>query len=207
MIAAIIDIVASKDLDRKRRTAMDKSLRDILAEVNAGFRDYCIARPALTQGDSIELLVNSWQPVVFLFHKLLMEEIRFRVGLGTGEITLKKDNADECDGPAFWNARQALDEVKQMKYMSRTAGFSIDDKAPKNEEMKVLNSIQFLATLLSQTTTQLKHCYYYLWENKTLSEIASIVETSKANVSKTLMKTPCYLLERIMAYLDGFHQR
>lgn len=203
MIATIFDIVASKDLGREKRAAMDKNLRDILNQVNDRFGDYCVARPALTQGDSIELLVDSWQPIVFLAHKLLMKGIEFRVGLGTGKITLKKDIADECDGPAFWNARDALDEVKQMKYMSRVAGFKIDDKSSKNEEMDVINSVLFLTTLLSQTTTQLEHCYYYLWEDKGLSEIAAVTETSTANVSKSLSKTPCYLLDRVMKYLSN----
>jgi hypothetical protein len=203
MIAAIIDIVASRDADVRERKRLDKEIRSLLDQTYKRFKEYCVAIPALTQGDSVELLVRSWQPIVYLFHRLLMEDLEFRVGLGTGEVILHKEIADECDGPAFWNARAALDEVKSTKYMSRSAGFEIDEKTSNAESYAVVKSILFLTTLLSLSTTQLQHCFYYIWEKKSISEIAQAVETSKGNVSKTLSKTPCYLLERVMTFLDS----
>jgi hypothetical protein len=202
MIAAIIDIVASRDANVRERKKLDKEIRSLLEQTYQRFKEFCVAIPALTQGDSVELLVNSWHPIAFLFHKLLMEDLEFRVGLGTGEIMLHKENADECDGPAFWNAREALDEIKSTKYMSRSAGFKIDEKTSSKEENAVVNSILFLTTLLGMSTTQLQHCFYYVWEKKRVSEIARAVKTSKGNVSKTLSKTPCYLLERVMTFLE-----
>lgn len=202
MIATIIDIVASREANVRERKKLDKEIRSVLDQVYQLFKKYCVAIPALTQGDSVELLVSSWQPIVFLFHRLLMEDLEFRVGFGTGEITLHKENADECDGPAFWNAREALNEIKRMKYMNRSAGLNIDEKTSKNEENAVVYSILFLTTFLGLSTTQLQHCFHYLWEKKGISEIAHAVMTSKGNVSKTLSKTPCYLLERVMAFLD-----
>jgi hypothetical protein len=202
MIAAIIDIVASRDADVRERRRLDKEIRGMLDQTYKRFKEHCVAIPALTQGDSVELLVRSWQPIVFLFHRLLMEDLEFRVGLGTGEVILHKEIADECDGSAFWNAREALDEIKSTKYMSRSAGFMIDEKISHNENAAVLNSILFLTTLLSLSTTQLQHCFYYIWEEKRISEIAKAVKTSKGNVSKTLSKTPCYLLKEVMSFLD-----
>jgi len=202
MIAAIIDIVASRDADVRERRRLDKEIRGLLDQTYERFKEYCLAIPALTQGDSVELLVRSWQPIVFLFQRLLMEELEFRVGLGTGEVTLHKEIADECDGPAFWNAREALDEIKNTKYLNRSAGFKIDEKTSNHEYNAVVNSILFLTTLLGLSTTQLRHCFYYIWEKKRISEIAKAVKTSKGNVSKTLSKTPCYLLKEVMKFLD-----
>ncbi|MHA2118829.1 MAG: SatD family protein [Candidatus Thorarchaeota archaeon] len=202
MIAAIIDIVASRGGNVRERKKLDKEIRSLLNQTYKRFKEFCVAIPALTQGDSVELLVNSWHPITFLFHRLLMEDLEFRVGLGTGKIILHKENADECDGPAFWNAREALDEIKRIKYMSRSAGFRIDEKTSNNEENAVVNSILFLTTLLGMSTTQLQHCFYYVWEKKGISEIARAVKTSNGNVSKTLSKTPCYLLEKVMTFLD-----
>ncbi|KXH76211.1 MAG: hypothetical protein AM326_03240 [Candidatus Thorarchaeota archaeon SMTZ-45] len=202
MIAAIIDIVASRGANVRERKKLDKEIRSLLDQVYQLFNEFCVSIPALTQGDSVELLVSSWHPIVFLFHRLLMEDLEFRVGLGTGEILLLKENADECDGPAFWNAREALDEIKRTKYMSRSAGFKIDEKTSSDEENAVVNSILFLTTLLGLSATQLQYCFYYIWDKKGVSEIARAVKTSKGNVSKTLSKTPCYLLERVMTFLD-----
>jgi len=202
LIAAIADIVASKDVNARERRKLDEKMRGILNQTYERFKDYCVAIPAMTQGDSIELLVSSWQPIVFLFHRLLMEELEFRVGLGTGEIVILKGNADECDGPAFWNAREALDEIKSMKYMNRSAGFKVDEKTSGDENNAVVNSLLFYTTLLGLSTSQLQHCYYYIWEKKRAAEIAVATKTSKGNVSKTLSKTPCYLLERVMTFLN-----
>jgi len=202
MIAVIIDIVASRDADTRERKRLDEKLRSIIDQTYRRFKKYCTAAPALTQGDSIELLVNSWQPTVYLLHRLLMEELEFGVGLGTGEIMIQKEDADECDGPAFWNAREALEEIKSMKYMKRSAGFKLDENASDNENNAVINSILFFTTLLGLSVTQRQHCYYYIWEEKRISEIADVMKTSKGNISKTLSKTSCYLIEKVMAFLN-----
>lgn len=202
MIAAIIDIVASRDINAHERRRLDTKIRDLLVQTHRRFNEYSAAIPALTQGDSMELLVSSWQPLVFLFHRILMEDLAFRVGLGTGEVIIHKENADECDGPAFWNAREALDEIKHMKYMNRSAGFNFDKDTSNNEKNAVVNSILLLTTLHGLSTTQLKQCFYYIWEKKSISEIAQAVKTSKGNVSKTLSKTPCYLLGKVMTFLN-----
>jgi hypothetical protein len=203
MIASIIDIVASRDVTVRQRMKLDREIRDLIDETYKRFKEYCVAIPALTQGDSIEVLVSSWHPIVFLLHRLMMEDLEVRVGLGTGDVIVLNENADDCDGPAFWNAREALDEIKRIKYMNRAAGFRIDEKASYKENNTVINSIFFFTTLLGLSTTQLTHCYYYIWEKKRVSEIAETVKTTKGNVSRTLSKTPCYLLEEVMAYLNS----
>lgn len=202
MIAAIIDIVASRDTDASERKELDRKLRELLSEVDDRFGKYLHAHPSLTQGDSIELLVDSWQPIVFLFHSLLMRELKFRVGLGSGKIVIRKEKADECDGPAFWNAREAIDEIKEMKYMARPAGFRTARESSEKETNVVVYSILLLTTFLSLTSTQLEHCYYHIWEGKGISEIAEIVGTSKGNISSSLGKTPCFLLQEVMVFLS-----
>ncbi|MFW9890325.1 MAG: SatD family protein [Candidatus Thorarchaeota archaeon] len=201
MIASIIDIVASRDTPVGERRKLDRKIRGVIDETYKRFKEYCIAMPALTQGDSIELLINSWQPIVFLLHRLLMEELEVHVGLGTGEIIIHNEKADDCDGPVFWNAREALDEVKSMTYKKRSASFKIDENTSDKESAIVVNVVLFFASLLRLSKTQLQYCFYYLWEKKQISEIAQAVKTTKGNVSRTLSKTPCYLLEEVMRFL------
>jgi predicted DNA-binding ArsR family transcriptional regulator len=202
MIVAIIDIVASREISDSKRKKMDKEIRSILSETHSRFKKHCIATPALTQGDSIELLISDWLPVIFLLHSLLLKNLDLRVGLGTGKIIVQHEKADECDGPVFWNARQALDEIKQAKYMTSNAGFKFDKKTSSKENNAVINTILFFTTLQSLSSTQLRYCYHYIWEEMQISEIAKAVNTSKGNISKTLNKTPCYLLEKVVAILN-----
>ncbi len=202
MIAVIADIVASRDVKAQKRREFNKKIQDLLSQVYERFKDNCVAIPALTQGDSIELLVNSWEPVVFLFHRLLMENLEFRVGFGTGEIIIQKPNADDCDGPAFWNAREALNEIKRTRYMNKSAGFKFDAKTSSDENSTVINTILLYTAFLGLSSAQLEYCFYYLWEKMSITEIARATKTSKGNISKVLSKTPCYLLQEVMAFLS-----
>ena len=129
-IAVIIDLSKSKMITWREK--IDREIRTILDTTYKRFRKYCIAKPALTQGDSIELLVNNWKPVIYLFHKLLYEKLRFNTGFGTTTINLLREYADECDGPAFWNAREALEEIKKMKIQKIAANYKIEEKTPEN---------------------------------------------------------------------------
>jgi len=202
MIAVIADIMSSREVDKRERQKMDEAIRYLLDHTYERFQDYCLAVPALTQGDSIELLVNSWQPVVFLFHNLLMEDFEFRVGFGTGEVIIMKANADECDGPVFWNAREALDEIKTARYMSSSAGFKFAVNTSDEERNLVINTILLYVALLGLTTTQLRYCFHYIWKKKHTTEIAEVTGTSKGNVSRILGNTPCYLIEKVMTFLS-----
>jgi len=202
MIAAIIDIVASREGTARDRKKMDREIRSLLLKTYDRFKEYCPAIPTLTQGDSVELLVTNWFPIIFVFHNLLMENYDLRVGLGTGKVIVHNKNADECDGPVFWNARQAMDEIKRTKYMKSPAGFKFDEKTSSNETNAVINSILFLTTLLGLSSAQLRHCFHYIWGKKSISEIAKAAKTSKGNISQILSKTPCYLLEKVVTFLD-----
>ncbi len=200
MIAVIIDIVSSRKVTARRRRALDKKIRDLLHEMHSRFMRNCLAVPSLTQGDSIELLVNNWCPIIFTLHNLLRENLELRVGFGTGKVMVHNENADECDGPVFWNARQALDKISKAKYTKSPAGYIFEKRTSSKETNVVINSILFFTTLLSLSPAQLRYCFHYIWEGKNVTEIAKAVKTSKANISKTLSKTPCNLLREIVSF-------
>jgi len=200
-IAAIIDLAESRAIEDRKK--LDEVLRSTIREAYDRFKKNCLASPTLTQGDSVELLVNNWKPVIFLFHKLLLMGLEFRVGLGASMIHLFRENADECDGPAFWNAREALEEVKSLKRKRVIANFKVEDETPKEEITYIATSILFLTNLRALTASQLKYCYYYLWEGKNISQIAEMTKTSKSNVSKNLARTQCYTLKRLIDLLEN----
>ncbi len=174
-------------------------IRSLLDATRNRFKKYCLANPSLTQGDSIEMLVDNWLPVIYTIHRLRMDGIEVKTGFGTKKIIVHNEDADECDGPAFWNARQALSDIKVPSFRQRPAAFVFERRTPNNEMNEVLKAILFLTTLMGMTSTQLTFSYHMVWEKKNVTEIAEIVETSKANVSKTLNKTPSYVLRDIIS--------
>ena len=202
MIAVIIDLIASRDVSAQQRRALNKKVKKLLYETYERFEKYCKARPSLTQGDSIEVLVASWLPIIYIFHRLLIENLQFRVGIGTGKMVILRENADDCDGPAFWNAREAIIDAKRIKHLRSNVGIRLAEKTSSKETCVVTNSLLFLAALQTLSPAQLRYCYNYLWEEKQIARIAERVKTTPGNVSKTLGKTPCYLLNEVLLLLS-----
>ena len=201
-IAVIIDLVASKSIGKKVRVTLDEKGRSFLKTTYNRFKFSCLAKPTLTQGDSIELLVKDWWPIIFLFHRLLMENLIFTVGLGTTSTSLLKEFADECDGQAFWNARNALNKIKERKKQKIIANFILEKNTPREEVKSVTNSLLFLTVLRLLTKQQIMYCYFYLWENKTITEIATLFNTSKGNISRRLGDSLCFTIKKILLLQD-----
>ncbi len=202
MIAVIIDLIESRKMSQSRRRTTDKLIRKLLNNTYVRFEKYCQAIPSLTQGDSIELLVNHWTPIIFIFHSLLKNGLKFNVGFGTGKIIIKKKNADDCDGPAFWNAREAINIVKNRKQLRRGAEVVLDKNTPPEEKCTISNSILFLTSLLNLSPKQLQYSYYYIWEEKQITKIAKIVKSTKGNVSMVLNRSSCFLLDRMVSFYE-----
>ncbi|MGQ4834265.1 MAG: SatD family protein [Candidatus Asgardarchaeia archaeon] len=200
MFAVIIDLVGSKKLSVEERKSMNKKVRDILKQLTKNFKEFCIAKPSLTQGDSIELLINHWKPVVYLFHRLLILKLNFAAGFGTGEIHVLREFADECDGPAFWNAREALEKIKEIKRERIIANLKVSSNTSKENIEYILDAILFLTVLKQFSQPQLEYAYYYLWEDMTVSKIAQLTNTSKGNVSKVLSRGEVYTLKRVIDF-------
>ena len=198
-VAVIIDLTASRQIAQTMRRTIDEKVRTILDLAYSRYSQYCLSKPALTRGDSIELLVTNWLIVIFLFHKFLLEKLNFYVGFGSSRVTLLKDFADECDGPAFWNARKATEKIKMMVKEKLIANFVLEENTPEEEIKTITNSILFLTTLKLLSMKQLKYCYYYLWENKSITEIAALFSTTRSNVSQILSKSLCSTLKRVIS--------
>ena len=186
------------------RVAIDEKVRSILDLAYNKYADFCLSKPALTRGDSIELLVTDWLIIAFLFHKLLSEKLNFSVGLGSGTISLLKEVADECDGPAFWNARKAISEIKERKKEKMIANFILEKNTPEYEINIITNSILFLTILKRLTSQQIKYSYYYLWENKSVTEIAALFGTSRGNISKILRRSLCFTLKKVITPQENY---
>lgn len=136
-----------------------------------------------------------------------MNDLPFHVGIGTGSVTVIRDEADECDGPAFWNAREALEETKRRRRMKISADLKTDESGDPAEINEAVISILFLAILEKMTRTQVHYCYHFLWEGKSVSETAETMGTSKGNASRILSKTPCHILRRLVSFARGARER
>ncbi len=194
-IVAIIDVIASRKLENESRKKLINDLDSLLKEFNKAWRNKLIAKSTITGGDSIEVAARSWIPIISLLHALLLLNIKFRVSIGAGELNIIRKHADECDGPAFWKARDALEKAKSRDI---PIVYSLDKTANDLEREDVKKLTLAYSLLLKMSHIQRKYCYDFIWRNKTITEIARKYGTTKSNISMTIKKSMCRLLKRVI---------
>lgn len=113
MIAIIADIVQSRKLEK--REEIQARLVNCLARVNKTYQPSLASNFTITLGDEFQAL---FQTPLRMFQALdeitfAMYPVRFRYGIGLGEITtiINPEISLGADGPAYWNAREAIQYV------------------------------------------------------------------------------------------------
>ena len=112
-IALIGDIIKSKNLEN--RTDIQKRLTKTLKELNEEYADVFASNLTVTLGDEFQGVFKNGKAVLEIVDKIkfLMSPVEFRFGIGIGEIIteMKKEISIGADGPAYWNARQAIKDI------------------------------------------------------------------------------------------------
>ena len=195
-IVAIFDIVGSTSIETKKREKVLDEIRALLEELNKSeLKDNLLAKPAITGGDSIEILAKNGKAVMYFIHMLNIREINVRTGLGAGKVDIFKEYADECDGPAFWAARKALEECRRRKVQV----WLETHKTAKNEEKLTLKLISLFTIILQyMSREQRKYCYNYIWKNMSITEIAKKENVSPSNISQIIKKTVCKAIKQTL---------
>ena len=130
-IALIGDIVASRRLDPRRRTALQGRLEQLLDAVNRQHRESIAARFLVTLGDEFQGVLTRGDAVPDIVWQLETElrqiDVRIAIGLGTLHPPFK-DYALGMDGPAFHQAREAIELSRKRRLNGGVfAGFGDDD--------------------------------------------------------------------------------
>jgi len=121
-LALIADVVDSKMV--QARFNLQKQLEETLQKMNGLFADYLASRFTLTLGDEFQALLEVDAPVFQIIDTLRLElnPTQLRFGIGLGEIVTAIDPLQSvgADGPAYWNARAAINLVHQKNDYGNT---------------------------------------------------------------------------------------
>ena len=114
-LALIADVIDSKMV--QERLDLQKQVEKTLQKMNELFGDYLASRFTLTLGDEFQALLKVDAPVFQIIDTLRSElnPTQLRFGIGFGEIVTAIDPLQSvgADGPAYWNARAAINFVHQ----------------------------------------------------------------------------------------------
>ena len=114
-LALIADVIDSKMV--QERFDLQKQLENTLQKINELFKDCLASAFTLTLGDEFQALLKVDAPVFQIIDTLRSEltPTQLRFGIGLGEIVTDIDPLQSigADGPAYWNARAAINMVHQ----------------------------------------------------------------------------------------------
>ena len=121
-LALIADVIDSKMV--QERLDLQKQVEKTLQKMNELFGDYLASRFTLTLGDEFQALLKVDAPVFQIIDTLRSElsPTQLRFGIGLGEIVTAIDPFQSigADGPAYWNARAAINLVHQKNDYGNT---------------------------------------------------------------------------------------
>ena len=121
-LALIADVIDSKMV--QERFNLQKQLEKALRKMNELFGDYLASCYTLTLSDEFQALLKVDAPVFQIIDTLRSElsPTQLRFGIGLGEIATAIDPLQSigADGPAYWNARAAINLVHQKNDYGNT---------------------------------------------------------------------------------------
>lgn len=208
-IALIADIIASKKMKERGQTQV--ILNTIINSINTTYQKEIETDLTITLGDEFQGIVKSVETALYFVDLITLslqlmtkkevgEEINLRWGIGIGELATPiqdKGYSIGMDGPAFWNAREAIESVHEQNDYGRTNEKLITG----TKEDGFYNSILRLQNIIRNewTTTQketaysiLKAYHYKTWTNQEVRKILNEdlnLQFSDQTVSKRIIST------------------
>ena len=202
-LALIADVIDSKMV--QERFDLQKQLEKTLQTMNELFGEFIASNFTLTLGDEFQGLLKVDAPVFQIIDTLRSEltPTQLRFGIGLGEIVTDIDPLQSigADGPAYWNARAAINLVHQKNDYGNTQIYFSSGK--ENQDFFVNALIASGEAIRSGWRGSqeeilldlLKRCVYS--ENFSQQDLAQSLEINPSALSKRLKSSS------IRVYLRG----
>ena len=202
-VAVIGDIKGSKHLEDRR--GVQNHLKEVLNTINKEYRDDLASKFMITLGDEFQGLLKGGSSAIFMIDKIEREmyPIQLRFGIGVGEITtdINSNIPLGADGPAYYNARKMIDELKTSEKKKMESKVNIKIEIQGNAEIpKLINTIFALLMTIKETWThrQVEIMNSYLKGDGTQKDAARILNINQSNVQKALASANFYTYRKAM---------
>lgn len=202
-IAIIGDIKDSRHSENRR--AVQLRLKKVLNAINGEYERELASMFMITLGDEFQGLLKAGSAAVSIIDKIEREmyPVKIRFGIGVGKMTtdVDFDMPLGADGPAYYNARVMIDELKaaeQKKMESKdNVKVSIQDYADASE---LINTIFSLLTTIKETWTlrRVEIMNAYLNCGGTQKEAAQVLGINQSTVQKALASSNFYTYRRAL---------
>jgi predicted DNA-binding protein YlxM (UPF0122 family) len=180
-LVLIGDIVASKEI--KNRKEVQKKLQTLFKSLNKNNKEI-ISPFTITLGDEFQAVFSKADNVFKYLWEILyaLYPVKVRFSFGTGDITtsINTTQAIGMDGPAFYNAREGLNELKQTAFLFNYV-------SEKERDVKLIKQILFLLSHLSSGWKDKRFkILSFLYDELSIYEIAKKMKITDKAVYKNI---------------------
>lgn len=183
MIVIIGDISDSRKL--KKRNEIQDKLNRCLEEINERFNRSIVAKFSITLGDEFQGVLNKVEDLFNIIHYIesKMEEVNILYSIGIGNIYTKinKNTPLGTDGPAWWDARDSLNLLKdrQKRGVYGKSNIYLSGKIPIETLDTINNSLVLCYRIKQQWTRKQKEIFNYIFKTTGLND--KIIQTELAS--------------------------
>lgn len=189
----------SKSRELRDRAAIQERFKAAIGEINQRFTDSIVSKFLITIGDEFQGVLNdaakSYDVIVAM--RELLYPVEFVFGVGVGTITTEiAPEAIGMDGPAFHNARAALEEGKEEGYEVRYRGWGEPFEYVINAMLVLIEALkrrwterQFkVITIYRQTGSQAEAARRLKVSGSTISQILAAAGWDAVAVGEDALK-------------------
>ena len=192
-IVLIGDIVASKKISN--RAAVQRKLNRLFDGINADNK-FLDSPYTITLGDEFQAVYKNADEIFGDIWKILFalypERARFSIGLGNISTKINRRQAIGMDGPAFYNAREGLNELKNNLYLLNIKG----EEICSGELIK--HALFFVShSIVKWKLTRMK-IFNYLMEDLTIKQISKKIKITDKAVYKNIDRSGMYIITDII---------
>lgn len=193
--AFIADIVDSRKIEDRKN--VQNKLKKILDDINIKFEESIESKFIITLGDEFQGLLKSNVDIMQIINYIQFEmyPIKFRIGLGIGEIntSINMEFALGADGPAYYNARSAIEFVGKNEKSNLTYETSICIYPEDSNKIKLLNLVLAMySSLFNKWDEDLYKTVKLIQEGNTQQEASDILKINQSSVRRRLEKAGYY---------------
>lgn len=179
-IAIIGDIVDSKKIQDRGKVQV--RLQDTLSAVNMLYNNSIASNFIITLGDEFQGLLKNGEDTMKILEQIEYEmyPVKIRFGIGIGEITteINPKMSLGADGPAYYNARQMIEELKLIK--NKTSEYDIKLKSEKDCDILINVIFSLLYALKKHWTDRQREVvhasYYYTVRQSRIAEMFNMTQ-------------------------------
>lgn len=191
LLAVIGDIIGSKNIENRYK--IQENLNEVLNKKNEYYKKQIISKWTITLGDEFQVLIEPnleiFKMLDYISYKMDPINIRFGIGLGQIYTNINYEESIGSDGPAYWNAREAINLIHHNNnYGNSKISFKSESK---NDDI-INNLLYYTDWMKSNWTSTQRQVLYTLLENNIYNDnfkqkdIADKLEISESAISRRI---------------------